>query len=169
MINIVLFEPEIPANTGNIMRTCVGINAKLHLIKPLGFSLDEKNIKRCAANHINNCEYKVYENYEEFEKSENPKNIYFLTRYGQKNYYDINYPKEENLYFVFGSESKGIDKKLLKENISKTFRIPASDKLRSLNLSNAVAIVGYEAVRQQGFGGLSLKEPIKGENYLNEL
>lgn len=169
MINIVLFEPEIPANTGNIMRTCVGINAKLHLIKPLGFSLDEKNIKRCAANHIYDCDYKIYENYEDFLKTNSPKNIYFLTRYGQENYYDISYPKGEELYFVFGSESKGIDKSILKENIKNTFRIPASDKLRSLNLSNAVAIVGYEAVRQLGFDGLSLKEPFKGENYLNEL
>ena len=166
MINIVLYKPEIPANTGNIIRTCVGINARLHLIKPLGFSLDEKSIKRSATNHIYDCNYFVYENYDDFVNKNKPKNIYFLTRYGNKNYFDISYPQDEELYFVFGSESKGIDKGILKKNIDNCFRIPASDKIRSLNLSNVVSIVGYEASRQRNFEGLSFKEPFKGEDYL---
>lgn len=166
MINIVLFEPEIPANTGNIMRTCAGINAKLHLIKPLGFSMEEKYVKRCAANYVENCEYEIYENYDDFIKRTKPEKIFYLTRYGKKNYFDFDYKNDEELFFMFGSESKGIDKEILNKNIEYCFRIPASDKIRSLNLSNVVAIVGYEAMRQKNFEGLELYEPFKGKDYI---
>lgn len=151
MVNIVLFEPEIPQNTGNIMRTCVATGTKLHLIKPLGFSLEEKSIKRSGANYIDKLNYKVYENYEEFTK-ENPGTYYYFTRYGQKPHSDFNYTnKEENIYLIFGKESTGIDKKILKNNLDKCIRIPTLSDVRSLNLSNCVAIALYEVLRQQEY------------------
>ncbi|MGM9879323.1 MAG: tRNA (cytidine(34)-2'-O)-methyltransferase [Bacilli bacterium] len=169
MINVVLFEPEIPQNTGNIMRTCVATGSKLHLIKPLGFSLDEKSIKRSGANYIDKLDYKVYENYEDFE-SKNPGVYYYFTRYGKKTHSDFDYSnKDENIYLVFGKESSGIDKKILKNNLDKCMRIPMTGDVRSLNLSNCVAIVVYEVLRQQNYNDLLRFEPFKGENFLEEL
>lgn len=169
MINVVLFEPEIPQNTGNIMRTCVATNAKLHLIKPLGFSLDEKSIKRSGANYIDKLDYEVYENYEHF-KSKNEGIYYFFTRYGKKTHTDFDYSnKGENIYLIFGKESSGIDKKILKDNLDYCMRLPMSDNVRSLNLSNCVAIVVYEVLRQQNYNDLLRYEPFKGENFLEEL
>ena len=166
MLNVVLYEPEIPANTGNIMRTCVATNTKLHLIKPLGFSLDEKNVKRSGANYINDCNYTLYEDIDDFF-SKNIGTFYFLTRYGQKtgdsfDYSDIN----ENIYFVFGKESSGIPKEILKKQMKTCIRIPMSEYVRSLNLSNTVAIMVYEALRQQRYPNLSLDEIQKGADYL---
>ena len=113
MLNIVLFEPEIPANTGNIMRTCVAANAKLHLIKPLGFSLEEKYIKRCGAGYIDECDYVLYENIDEFFEK-NDGEFYFLTRYGHKPHSSFDYSdKDKNYYFVFGKESSGIPLEIL--------------------------------------------------------
>ena len=169
MVNIVLFEPEIPGNTGNIMRTCVATGTKLHLIKPLGFSLEEKSIKRSGANYIDKLNYKVYENYEEFTK-ENPGTYYYFTRYGQKPHSDFNYTnKEENIYLIFGKESTGIDKKILKNNLDKCIRIPTLSDVRSLNLSNCVAIALYEVLRQQEYNDLLKYEPHKGKNFLEDL
>lgn len=164
MINIVLFEPEIPGNTGNIMRTCAATNVKLHLIEPLGFSLDEKNIKRSGVNYIKDCDYKVYKDYSDFEKN-NKGEYYFFTRYAKKNHTQFNYTSE-NIYLIFGKESTGIPKKILQENLSKCARIPMSDKVRALNLSNSAAIVVYEVLRQKEFEGLLSYEPFKGEDYL---
>ena len=108
MINVVLFEPEIPGNTGNIMRTCAATGTHLHLIKPLGFSLDESYIKRSGANYIKDCDYKVYENWDDF-KSKNNGTYYYLTRYGKKPHTSFDYSnKDENIYLVFGKESSGI-------------------------------------------------------------
>ena len=106
MINVVLFEPEIPGNTGNIMRTCVATNTKLHLIKPLGFSLEEKYIRRSGVNYIDNCEYKVYENWEDFyNQNKDQGEFYFLTRYGHKPHTTFDYSdSKKNYYFVFGKE-----------------------------------------------------------------
>ena len=169
MINIVLFEPEIPTNTGNIMRTCVGTGTRLHLIKPLGFSLDEKSIKRSGANYIDKLDYKVYENYDHFLE-ENPGTYYFFTRYGKKTHSDFDYSnKDENIYLIFGKESSGIDKKILKDNLDHCMRIPMTEDVRSLNLSNCAAIVVYEVLRQQGYNDLLKYEPHKGENFLEEL
>lgn len=166
MINIVLFEPEIPANTGNIMRTCVASNARLHLIKPLGFSLEEKYIKRCGAGYINECDYTLYENIEEFfEKNEGE--FYFLTRYGHKPHTSFDYSdKDKNYYFVFGKESSGIPLEILKPHLDKCMRMPMSDKVRALNVSNAVAIMTYEALRQQDYPNLFFDEPHKGKDYI---
>lgn len=169
MINIVLYEPEIPQNTGNIMRTCVATGTKLHLIKPLGFSLDEKSIKRSGANYIDKLKYEVYENYEDF-KSKNEGTFYFFTRYGKKTHSDFDYSnKDENIYLIFGKESSGIDKKILKDNLDHCMRIPMTQDVRSLNLSNCAAIVVYEVLRQQNYRDLIRHEVQKGENFLEDL
>ena len=168
MINIVLYEPEIPMNTGNIMRTCAGTDVKLHLIEPLGFSLDEKSVKRSGANYIENCDYTVYKNYEEFLKS-NKGTFYFLSRYGNKKHTDFDYSNpNENIYFVFGKESTGIPKEILKENFEQCLRIPTNNKIRALNLSNTVAIMIYEALRQQNFNDLLLYDTFKGKDYITK-
>ena len=166
MINIVMYQPEIPANTGNIMRSVAGVDAKLHLIKPLGFSLEDKYIKRCGANYIDQCNYEVYENYEDF-KSKNKGTYYFLTRYGNKKYTDFDYSnKDENIYFIFGRESSGIPLEILKDNYEHCLRIPTNDKIRALNVSNSVAIMLFEALRQQEFNDLLEYDTFKGKDHI---
>ena len=168
MINVVLFEPEIPGNTGNIMRTCAGTNVKLHLIKPLGFSLEDKYIKRSAVNYIEHCEYTIYENYEDF-KSKNKGTYYYLTRYGRKPHTSFDYSnKDENIYLIFGKESTGIPKEILQDDLEHCMRIPMTDKIRALNLSNSVAIMVYEVLRQRNYPDLLLEEPFKGVDYLEK-
>ncbi len=168
MINVVLFEPEIPGNTGNIMRTCAGTGTKLHLIKPLGFSLEDKYIKRSGVNYIDHCDYTVYENYEDF-LSKNKGTFYFLTRYGKKPYDSFDYSnRNENIYLVFGKESTGIPKEILKNNLDHCMRIPMNSNIRALNLSNSVAIMLYEVLRQQNYRDLLRTEPFKGEDYLEQ-
>lgn len=168
MINIVLHEPEIPANTGNIMRTCAGTNTKLHLIKPLGFSLDEKYLSRSAAGYIQHCNYEVYENFEEF-KSKNDGEYFYLTRYGKKPHTSFDYSDcNKNIYFIFGKESAGIPKEILKDDLNHCMRIPMNDKIRSLNLSNTAAIMVFEALRQQNYNDLLREEPFKGKDYLEK-
>lgn len=168
MNNIVLFEPEIPGNTGNIMRTCVATGTKLHLIKPLGFSLEEKYLKRSAANYLDGLNYEVYENYEDF-KSKNEGTYYFFTRYGKKPHTSFDYSnKDENIYLIFGKESSGIPKEMLKDNLDRCMRIPMTEDVRALNLSNCAAIVIYEVLRQQNYRDLLLTEPHKGEDYIIE-
>jgi len=168
MINIVLYQPEIPQNTGNIMRTCAATNAKLHLIKPLGFSLDERYIKRSGVNYIDKVEYHVYENFEDFI-SKNDGEFYFLTRYGKKPHTSFDYrDKEKEIYLFFGKESTGIPKEILKNYLDRCLRIPSTDNVRSLNLSNCVAIMLYEVLRQQDYPNLLRKEPFKGEDWLEQ-
>ena len=164
MRNIVLFEPEIPQNTGNIMRTCVATNAKLHLIEPLGFKINDKTIKRCGVNYIENCDYKIYANFEEFKK-QNPGNYYYFTRYGSKPHTEFSF-KEENIYLIFGKESTGIPKEILKDHLDRCIRLPMTDKVRALNLSNCVAIATYEVLRQNDYFDLLRYEPFKGKDYL---
>lgn len=168
MINIVLYEPEIPQNTGNIMRTCVATNSKLHLIKPLGFKLDDSHVRRSAVNYFENLDYEVYENFEEF-KSKNIGTYYYLTRYGKKPHTSFDYSnKDENIYLIFGKESTGIPKEILKNDLEHCMRIPMTDKVRALNLSNSVAIMVYEVLRQQDYNDLLRREPFKGEDYLEK-
>ena len=168
MLNVVLFEPEIPGNTGNIMRTCVATNTKLHLIKPLGFSLDDKYIKRSGVNYIENCDYTAYENIEDFF-AKNKDTYYFLTRYGHKPHTSFDYSnKDENIYFFFGKESTGIPKEILKPYLNYCMRIPMTNKVRALNLANSVAIMLYEALRQQNYRDLLWEEPHKSKNFLEE-
>lgn len=166
MINIVLFEPEIPGNTGNIMRTCVATNAKLHLIKPLGFSLDESHLRRSGVNYIDKLEYTVYENWDDF-KSKNDGDFYYFTRYGHKPHTSFDYSdSKKNIYLVFGKESTGIPKTILQKDLEHCMRIPMTDNVRSLNLSNCVAICTYEVLRQQNYNDLLFEEPHKGSDYL---
>lgn len=165
MINIVLYEPEIPQNTGNIMRTCSVFKMNLHLIEPLGFSLDEKHLQRSGMDYIDSLNYKVYKNWDEFKKDKVGQFVYF-TRYGMKSFAECKFNKDEDIYLVFGKESTGIDKKILKDNLDNCYRIPMKSDARSLNLSNTVAIGAYECLRQIGFGDLSDREVIKGEDFL---
>lgn len=162
MINIVLFEPEIPENTGNIMRTCAATNSKLHLIEPLGFILDEKRIKRSGVNYIDKVDYQTYIDFDDFlEKNEG--DFYFFTRYGTKAYSEVDFSDtNKNIYLIFGKESSGISKDILHDNLNKCYRIPTSDNVRALNLSNCVALVTYEVLRQQGFPNLLMNDPFKG-------
>lgn len=170
MINIVLFEPEIPQNTGNIMRTCAGTYTKLHLIGPLGFSLNDKYLKRSGVNYIENCDYTVYEDYEDFLSKNKDGKFYYLTRYGKTPHSSVDLSnRDENLYLVFGKESTGIPKDILKNNLDKCLRIPTNDKIRALNLSNCVALVLFEALRQQDYPNLSRVETQKGEDYLENI
>ncbi len=166
MINIVLYEPEIPGNTGNIMRTCAATNTKLHLIEPLGFKLDEKSIKRSGVNYIDKVDYTVYPNFDDF-LSKNKGEYYFLTRYGKKPHTSFDYSNTaKDIYLFFGKESTGIPKTILRNYLDRCMRIPTTDNVRSLNLSNCVAIMLYEVLRQQNFPNLLRTEPFKGEDWL---
>lgn len=166
MINIVLYEPEIPENTGNIMRTCAGTNSRLHLIEPLGFALDEKKIKRSGVNYIDKVNYQRYLDFEDFQ-NKNQGEYYYFTRYGTKPYSEIDFSDStKNIYLIFGKESTGIPKEILHDNLDKCYRIPTSENVRALNLSNCVALVTYEALRQQNFNNLLKYDPFKGKDYL---
>lgn len=166
MNNIVLYQPEIPQNTGNIMRTCVATNTKLHLIKPLGFKVDDASLKRSGVNYIDKLDWQVYENWEDF-KSKNEGTYYYFTRYGHKPHTSFDYnKKDENLYFIFGKESTGIPKEILKQDLEHCMRIPMTANVRALNVSNSVAIVIYEALRQQDYNNLLMEEPHKGNDFL---
>lgn len=168
MINIVLYEPEIPQNTGNIMRSCVATGAILHLIEPLGFKLDDKNIRRSGVNYIDKLNYKVYKNYQEF-LSQNHGTFYFLTRYGHHPHSSFDYSNsDENIYFIFGKESTGIPKNILKDNLEHCMRIPMTDNVRALNVSNSVAIMLYEALRQQNYPNLFWDEPHKSKTEIED-
>lgn len=153
-VNIVLVEPEIPQNTGNIIRTCACTNAVLHLVKPLGFSMDEKHMKRAGLDYIDLVKINIYENFAEFEEK-NPNGKYFLfSTKSQKNHFDVSY--EDNCYLIFGKETKGLSKNILEKYPENMIRIPMvnEDRIRSLNLSNSVAIGVYEALRQLGPSGM---------------
>lgn len=168
MIHIVLYEPEIPQNTGNIMRTCVATNAMLHLIKPLGFTLDEQRIRRSGMDYIDDLQYQVYENFEEFTQKM-PGDYYYITRYGKHSPYEMDFTQEKgDVFLIFGKESTGIPKSILSAHLERCLRLPMVASARSLNLSNTVAIVIYEVLRQLGFPDLSLVEVLKGEDWLSQ-
>mgnify|MGYP002537106703 FL=1 len=154
-LNIVLFEPEIPANTGNIGRTCVATGTRLHLIEPLGFKLNEKAIRRAGMDYWKDLDVTTYINYEEFlEKNPNAK-IYMATTKAKKVYTEVSY--EPDCYIMFGKESAGIPEEILVQNQETAVRIPMIGDIRSLNLGNSVAIVLYEALRQHGFEQMRLE------------
>ncbi|QDW72750.1 tRNA (cytidine(34)-2'-O)-methyltransferase [Lachnospiraceae bacterium KGMB03038] len=152
MLNIVLHEPEIPANTGNIGRTCVATGTRLHLIEPLGFRLNEKNLKRAGMDYWNDLDVRTYINYEEFlEKNPNAR-IYMATTKAQKAYTEVSY--EPDCYIMFGKESAGIPEEILVRHKNDCVRIPMAGGIRSLNLANSAAIILYEALRQNDFLGM---------------
>lgn len=164
MLNIVLFEPEIAGNVGNIGRSCVGFNAKLHLIRPYGFYLNSAEIKRSGANYWEFLEYTEYDSFDDFLKiNQLPKNLYIYTRYGTHTPAEIEYPSEEEIYLMFGRESTGVPENILKQYQDHLIRIPTTTNLRSLNLSNTVAIASYEVCRQSNYSALSIKEPHKSK------
>ena len=152
MINIVLLEPEIPANTGNIGRTCVAAGAKLHLIEPLGFSLSEKALKRAGMDYWKDLDVSTYIDYREFFEKNPGAKIYMATTKARKVYTEVSY--EPDCYIMYGKESAGIPEEILVNNRENCVRIPMMGDIRSLNLGNSAAIVLYEALRQNGFAGM---------------
>ena len=165
MINIVLYEPEIPENTGNIMRTCVATNSRLHLIEPLGFKVDDAHLKRAGVNYIDKLEYFIYKDWNDFI-SKNKGSFYYFTRYGKKPHDSFNYQDVDDIYLIFGKESTGIPRDILKNDLEHCMRIPMTSNVRSLNLSNCVAICTYEVLRQKGYPNLLFKEPHKSEDFI---
>ncbi|HIV25461.1 MAG TPA: tRNA (cytidine(34)-2'-O)-methyltransferase [Candidatus Scatomonas pullistercoris] len=151
-MNIVLHEPEIPSNTGNIGRTCVAAGARLHLIEPLGFRLGEKMIRRAGMDYWDKLDVRTYLDYEDFLQQNPGAKIYFATTKGQRLYTEIRY--EEDCYLMFGKESAGIPEEILVKHPDRCIRIPMGKDIRSLNLANSVAIVLYEALRQNHFADL---------------
>ena len=154
-LNIVLFEPEIPANTGNIGRTCVATNTRLHLIEPLGFSLEEKQLKRAGMDYWKDLDVTTYVNWEDFCQRNPEAKVYYATTKARHVYSEVNY--ELDCYIMFGKESAGIPEEILKDNPDTCVRIPMVGETRSLNLSNSVAIVLYEALRQNNFSNMKLE------------
>ena len=155
MLNIVLLEPEIPANTGNIGRTCVATGTRLHLIEPLGISLSEKALKRAGMDYWKDLDVTTYIDYGEFLEKNPGAKIYMATTKARKVYTEVSY--EDDCYIMFGKESAGIPEEILVENQENCVRIPMIGDIRSLNLGNSVAIVLYEALRQNGFAGMNLE------------
>lgn len=157
----------MPANVGNIMRTAVAIDATLHIIGPTPINFDDKSLKRAAMDYTAGLTLYIYPSLDEFMKKYHEKDIFYVTRYSKNNYTEFDYGKfDHDIYLMFGNESYGLPLELLRANKEKTVRIPMTATARSLNLSNAVAIVSYEVLRQQGFYNLATSEVIKGEDYL---
>lgn len=154
-MNIVLLEPEMPANTGNIGRTCVATGSRLHLIRPLGFQLNERMLKRAGLDYWDKLDVTVYDDYEDFLVRHPGERIYMATTKGRKLYTDVHYAPDA--YIMFGKESAGIPEEILLENQENCVRIPMWGDIRSLNLSNSVAVVLYEALRQNGFAEMKLQ------------
>ena len=152
MINIVLYSPEIPQNTGNISRTCAVTGARLHIIKPIGFEISDKTLKRAGLDYWDKLDVTYYENYEDFLAKNPDGKKYYFSAHGKNSYAEAEYP--ENVYLIFGRESVGLPKELIEEHAEDTLRIPMRKTLRCLNLSNSVAIAVYEVLRRGGFEGL---------------
>ena len=155
-INIVMVEPEIPQNTGNIARTCAAIGAKLHLVHPLGFSISDKAVKRAGLDYWDKLEIEEHDSFKEFLEKYKPEenNMFFATTKGKHVYSEPNYNKMDEVFLLFGKETKGLPEDILQKYINKTIRIPMRKTLRSLNLSNSVSIVVYEVLRQKNFENL---------------
>lgn len=152
-VNIVLLEPEIPQNTGNIARTCAATGAALHLIKPLGFEIDDRKLKRAGLDYWHELDITYYENLEDFNAKNPDAQIYYFSTKAPRAYTEIEYPTP--VFLMFGKETKGLPEPLLEANLDRTVRIPMREHLRSLNLSNSVAVGVYEVFRQHGFDTLA--------------
>ena len=162
-MNIVLFEPEIPSNTGNIGRTCVATGTRLHLIEPLGFRLNEKAIQRAGMDYWRDLDVTTYLNYEDFLAKNPGAKIYMATTKARQIYADVQY--EEDCYIMFGKESAGIPEEILVKHPDTAIRIPMNESIRSLNLANSVAIVLYEALRQQGFANMQKEGQLRNSSW----
>ena len=162
MIHIILYHPEIPQNTGNILRTAMATNSMVHIIGPIPFDISDKALQRAGMDYIKEAKFDYYENYEEFSEKFNDKKIFYVTKYGTNVYsrVDLSDPLED-VYVMFGRESTGIDKEILSEHKETTLRIPMMSTARSLNLANSVAIVVYDILRQQNFPNLATFDMIK--------
>ena len=160
-VHVVLYQPEIPANTGNIARTCAGTDTSLHLIRPLGFSTDDKMLKRAGLDYWEHVDIHYHDSLDDlFDKYKDGK-FYFITKFGEKTYSNFDYTNlDEEIFFVFGRETTGLPKELIEKNMETCLRIPMTDHIRSLNLSNTAAILIYEALRQQDF-----RELLKVKDY----
>lgn len=167
MLNIVLHQPEIPANTGNIGRTCVATGARLHLIEPLGFHLDEKSIKRAGMDYWEHLDVTRYVNFKEFQEKNSGARIWMATTKARQNYSDVKFGPDD--YIMFGKESAGIPEEILVDHEEDCIRIPMLPEIRSLNLSNSVAIVLYEALRQNGFSHMQTAGELHRLHWKNEI
>ena len=148
--NIVLVHPDIPGNTGSIGRTCVALNLRLILIKPLGFDLDEKSVRRAGLDYWKHVDLKIYENFDQYLQVENPQDLFFFSKTVKQNYYQASFTP--NCHLIFGSETKGLPKEIMEKYQSHIYSLPMfSEHIRSLNLSNAATAVAYEALRQLDF------------------
>ena len=168
MIHIVLYRPEKPQNTGNIMRTCMAIHATLHIIGPITFSVENKDLQRVGMDYIDDLKMEFHPTYEDFIKAYPDVDTYYVTRYAKTVYssYDFSKKQVQDIFLMFGRESTGIPHDILKEHQDKLMRIPMVPEARSLNLSNCVALVAYEVLRQQKFPDLATEEAIKGPDFL---
>ncbi|MGC6769908.1 tRNA (uridine(34)/cytosine(34)/5-carboxymethylaminomethyluridine(34)-2'-O)-methyltransferase TrmL [Enterococcus sp. LJL128] len=156
--HIVLFEPQIPANTGNIARTCAAVNAPLHLIEPLGFSTDDKQLKRAGLDYWHDVAITYHKSLEDFLAFLGDQPLHLITKFANKIYSDENFSDGQDHYFMFGKETTGLPETFMREHSDKCLRIPMNDEhVRSLNLSNTAALVVYEALRQQSFPNLELQ------------
>lgn len=162
-LNIVLVEPEIPSNTGNISRTCSVIGAALHLVHPLGFDISEKQVRRAGLDYWDELELYEYANFKEVREKYPDGEFYYCSTKSKNTYSDIDYTETGNkeIFLVFGKETKGLPEELLKENYERCIRIPMKENKRSLNLSNSAAIIAYEVMRQYGFENLQKEGSIK--------
>ena len=151
-INVVLYNPEIPQNTGNISRTCAVTGAALHIIRPTGFEISDRTLKRAGLDYWDKLDVTYYENYEDFLQKNQGAELFFFSSHAKKSYADIDYP--EDVYLVFGCESVGLPEELVQANLDRSLRIPMRKTLRCLNLSNSVAIAVYELLRRSNFEGL---------------
>jgi tRNA (cytidine/uridine-2'-O-)-methyltransferase len=166
MIHVVLYEPEIPANTGNIMRTCVAFGCRLHLIEPLGFYLDEAHLKRAGMDYREKLVFQTHPSWEDFCAA-NSGTYYYVTRYGYKTPSEFDYTAVSgDIYLIFGKESTGIPKQILRDHLEQCIRIPMVPEARTLNLSNCVALCVYEVLDQLGYPGLARQETLKGSDFL---
>lgn len=160
-LNIVMVEPEIPQNTGNVARTCAATGASLHLVKPLGFEIDDKKLKRAGLDYWHLLDITYYDSLDEFMRIHKDANMYYFTTKAPKSYTEVSYP--DNCFLLFGKETKGLPESLLKEHYDdRCVRIPMIDEARSLNLSNSVAIATYEFLRQKNFGKLLQEGKLHG-------
>ena len=159
MLNIVLHEPEIPANTGNIGRTCCATGTRLHLIEPMGFEINEKSVKRAGLDYWDKLDVVIYDSYADFVEKNPDAKIYYATTKAPQSYDEVSY--EEDCYIMFGKESAGIPESILVNNEETCVRIPMNPDIRSLNLSNSVAIILYEALRQNQFKGMELEGQLR--------